>query len=272
MGKQIIDQIAEYAHQHGHTETAIAEWQATWTTCLRGQQVEGLCGQYHLLPYQIPADWADSTVYALPNLGQTFVDKGETCPECGGWATSTDVIMPVWQAIATQLGHLWATQSMIEWTPQNLTEVAYLQNSLRRFGDWGYNPPLKYSYFNNNKLVHATKKQEFLVACDRIEWSLTTTRNFPVASATIREPYYREFPEGGTWWVMDITSIITRPLQGRADRLQWLVDWADMVRSMNGKVMCRQLEITAETLEEWAAIAPILEDRLLKEGDWFIQE
>lgn len=259
MGKQIIDQIAEYAHQHGHTETAIAEWQSTWTAALLTQQIDGLCGTYHKLPYGM-------------GQAQKIVEKGETCPECGGWATKCDVIMPVWTEMAAQLGHLWAVSAMIEWVPQNLTETAYLQNSLARFGDWGYNPPLKYEYFSNNTVKHSTKKQKFLVACDRIEWSLTTTRNFPVASATIREPYYREFPEGELpYWVMDIESIITRPLQGRADRLQWLVDWADMIRAMNGKVMCRQLEITAETLEEWAAIAPILEDRLLKEGDWFLQ-
>ena len=71
---------------------------------------------------------------------------------------------------------------------------------------------------------------------------------------------------------MEITFMSTRPLQGRPDRLQWLVDWADLIRSMNGKVVCRQMTVEAKTLEEWAAIAPLLEDRLLQEGDWFIQE
>lgn len=258
MGSKIIEQVAQYALNHGHTASSIAEWQATWTTCLRGQQIDGLCGTYHPQPYDM-------------GNAQNFVQKGEVCPECGGWTTKCDIIMPVWTAMAAQLGHLWATQSMIEWVPQNVTETAYLQNSLRRFGDWGYNPPLKYEYFSNHVIEHATKKQKFSVAEDRIEWSLTTTRGFPVASATVRERYYREFSEE-TWWVMEITSMITRPLQGRPDRLQWLVDWADLIRSMNGKVVCRQMTVEAKTLEEWAAIAPLLEDRLLQEGDWFIQE
>lgn len=198
---------------------------------------------------------------------------GENTPD---WAT------PVWAEMANTLGHLWATQTLIGIKPKNVLEVLYLQNGLAFWVDWGYNPPVVYTptinqWERNKGFTHATTKQKFDVTRDHIGYELTTTGGMPVAKVLFHPSWKtsswdEESPDYNKPVVMEITSMTTAAINARADRLMWINTWAQMTRRMGGVVMCHEVNgqafcddnvVAADSLEEWAEIAPMLEQKLL---------
>lgn len=159
--------------------------------------------------------------------GQSESHAFGQCPKCEALARPYDRTVDTFRPFAQELGHAWAT-----WLPDelavgqfNLSELTYLVDGLKLWGDWGYNPPLTYtaiqsttSPWKTQEVLHSTSKQKWNIRNEHIMYSLTTTTGLPVASAEV-------WPHLNGKAYMKITGLNPENAIERPDRWAWLEKW-----------------------------------------------
>lgn len=179
-----------------------------------------------------------------------------SCPKCSTLTRPTDESVQSFRPFAGVLGHLWAAnlpEGLID--PVNLTELVYLVDGLKIWGDWGYNPPLTYTEqvvheipWMTSKVIHTTSKQSWEVtAHGTVYYRLTTTTGIPVAAATVINGHFQ------------VDNIYPENTIGRSDRWDWLETWVTTFQKGDRAVAVNQW-MNRETLAkcQWGESHPNL--------------